>query len=62
MFGIFKKKNSTTQVLNMARWPMSAFRRLDTCQPSIWNNRLGSQNRLLPQFSKLWTISLRSLW
>lgn len=49
-------------MIDLVRWPLSSFRRPDNSQPAIWNNRLGSQNRLSKQFNKLWSISLRSLW
>jgi hypothetical protein len=62
MFGLFKKKERRKPMIDLVRWPLSSFRRPETNQPAIWNNRFGSQNRLSRQFNKLWSISLRSLW
>lgn len=62
MFGLFKKKDRRMPMKDLVSWPIASFRRPETNQPAIWNNRLGAQNRLTKQFSKLWSISLRSLW
>ncbi|MDP2235701.1 MAG: hypothetical protein Q8J88_04625 [Bacteroidales bacterium] len=60
LFGFNRKKTETTA--ERASWPLSAFKLPGGNQPQAWNNRFGRQNSWTKQFSKLWSLSLRSLW
>lgn len=60
LFG--KQKRRSRSIAERAMWPLATFKSPKGNQPQAWNNRFGRQNTWTKQFSKLWSLSLRSLW
>ena len=58
---LFTKRRHRS-VAERAVWPLAPFKSVGGNQPKAWNNRFGKQNSWAKQFSKLWSLNLRSLW